>query len=113
MAQMTGRADKNCAPNAACAKFLYLLEKVQSDLYLFCDQDDFWLENHIRLLVEKYHSLNEDEKRLPVLVYTDLSIADSELNIMHHSDSAYMKRKKQSKYFYFFDGYTGLCLHGQ
>lgn len=92
--------------NAACANFLYLLEKVQSDLYLFCDQDDFWLENHIRLLVEKYHSLSENEKRLPVLVYTDLSIADSELNIMHHSDSAYMKRKEQDKHSYFFS--TGI-----
>lgn len=100
------QADKNCAPNAACANFLYLLEKVQSDLYLFCDQDDFWLENHIRLLVEKYHSLSEDEKRLPALVYTDLSIADSELNIMHHSDSVYMKRKKQDKHSYFFS--TGI-----
>lgn len=100
------QADKNCALNAACGNFLYLLEKVQSDLYLFCDQDDLWLENHIQILVEKYNSLNENEKSLPVLVYTDLSIADSELNIMHRSDSAYMNRRVQDKHSYFFS--TGI-----
>lgn len=98
---------ENSLENAACANFLYLLETVQSDLYLFCDQDDFWLENHISLLVEKYNVLNEDEKRSPVLVYTDLSIVDSELNIIHHSDSTYMKRKiNQNKHSYFFS--TGI-----
>lgn len=83
---------ENSLENAACANFLYLLETVQSDLYLFCDQDDFWLENHISLLVEKYESLSENEKSLPVLVRTDLSVVDSELNMIHCSDAAYMRR---------------------
>ena len=87
------RADTGGAANPACENFLYLLENVQSDLYLFCDQDDWWIENHVRLLVEKYDSLDESEMKLPVLIRTDLSVTDSQLNILHRSDSAYMKRR--------------------
>ena len=91
--EQRSRSNNGGAANPACENFLYLLENVQSDLYLFCDQDDWWLENHIQLLVEKYNSLAINEVHFPVLVRTDLSIADSQLNILHCSDSAYMKRR--------------------
>ena len=42
-------------PNkSACRHFLYMLENIQSDLYLFCDQDDVWTSDHIGIFVEKY-----------------------------------------------------------
>lgn len=31
--------------------FFYLLEHVQGDVFLFCDQDDVWTENHCEALI--------------------------------------------------------------
>lgn len=99
------RREKNekSRTNSACANFLYLLENTGSDLYFFCDQDDFWQKDHLSKLVEKYNSLSESEKALPVLIFTDLSVVDSELNIINYSDFAYAKRPsnpKNNSYFF-------------
>lgn len=90
-------------PNkSACRHFLYMLENIQSDLYLFCDQDDVWLDNHVLKFVEEYNSLSEIEKTKPVLIHSDLKIVDSKLSVISDSYFNYDRLPKNpDAHFYF------------
>lgn len=73
----------------AKSNFFFLLNKVEADFYLFCDQDDYWLEDKIE---KTYSTLKKiDEPNKPVLVFTDLKIVDSNLNIIADKMSVYQK----------------------
>lgn len=56
---------------------------LESGYLMFCDQDDVWLPNKIEITLAK---MQEMEARfgmeMPLLVHTDLAVADSELNIL-------------------------------
>ena len=63
----------------AAKSFMYLLENVDSEYYMFCDQDDIWLPEKI----EKTFARMKDEtaaKNVPVLVATDLKVVDEQLS---------------------------------
>lgn len=67
-----------------------LLDLSTSDYVMLCDQDDVWLPQKIE------HSVNaisrvESEKAGPVMVFTDLIVADKNLNII--SDSFFEYRR--------------------
>ena len=66
--------------------FFELMNHATSDYVMFCDQDDFWLENKIELTLNK---MKESEKdygaSTPVLCHTDLAVVDSTLNVLHPS----------------------------
>lgn len=67
-------------PNkSACKHFLYMLEKVESNLFLFSDQDDVWTMNHVSKLVNYYENLSEKRKKNPILIHSDLSVVDQNL----------------------------------
>ena len=101
-------------PTGAAAKnFFYLLKEVDSDLFLFSDQYDVWDERHIEILVKKYLSLNEEDNSKPICVHADLSVVDSELNILDSSMFRLQKlpKKNLSRYFYFVqNNVTGCAL---
>lgn len=93
-------------PNkSACKHFLYMLENVESDLFLFSDQDDVWTKDHVSTLVEKYISLSENEKKLPILIHSDLYVADKNLNVINKSffDYALLTKKPVYKNSYFLE----------
>ncbi len=93
-------------PNkSACKNFLYMLENVESDLFLFSDQDDVWTKGHVSTLVEKYVSLSESEKELPILIHSDLYVADKNLNIINKSffDYALLSKEPVHKNSYFLE----------
>ena len=93
-------------PNkSACKHFLYMLENVESDLYLFSDQDDVWTKDHISTLVEKYVSLSENEKKLPILIHSDLYVTDKNLNVISKSffDYALLSKHPVHKNSYFLE----------
>ncbi len=60
--------------------FLSLLEKVDADYYMFCDQDDVWLPNKIEKMVESTCDIKQD-----FLAFSDLKIVDEKLNILSES----------------------------
>lgn len=62
--------------------FFRLIEVVESDYYMFCDADDFWLPEKIEL---SYNLLKEKENKYPntaLLVHTDKVVCDEKLNII-------------------------------
>ena len=86
-----------------CKNFLSMLKEVKSDLYLFCDQDDVWVPEHVEILVIKYQSLAPSEKVLSVLIHSDLTVVDDNLNIKSKSFFKYQKMKKNPvKWQYYF-----------
>lgn len=63
--------------------FIRLMAGIDSELYMFCDQDDVWLEDKVELSVKRYdESPNKD---IPIVVHTDVAVVDDNLNILVHS----------------------------
>lgn len=62
--------------------FLWLLRHVESDYYMFCDQDDVWEVDKVR---ESYLACNRFNNNDSILVCTDLSLVDSNLELINHS----------------------------
>ena len=75
----------------SAGSFLWLLDKVESDYYMFCDQDDIWLPNKIFNAIRQIKILESEYKNKPVLIYSDLIIVDAKLNIIDKSFFEYSK----------------------
>lgn len=62
--------------------FWSLMPYAESPFIMFCDQDDVWHENKIERTLDEMHKMEEKHGRdVPLLVFTDLSITDADLNI--------------------------------
>ena len=59
--------------------FMHLLQIVDSSYYMFCDQDDVWLSDKVKVSVEKIKEI-EHQALKPIIVYTDLIVTDGALN---------------------------------
>lgn len=60
----------------APASFLWLLKNVEAKYYMFCDQDDVWLENKVEVQVENIEKSNYNQN-LPIVVFHDLILTNS------------------------------------
>ena len=65
--------------------FLWLLTKVESDYYMFCDHDDVWLSNKIQLTLDKMLESDIDGNQIPIIVHTDLLVVDKNLKLISDS----------------------------
>ena len=86
--------DNDCGTNLGITdSFLLITAKVPSSSYLmFCDQDDVWFPEKTRLFVEEI--LNSERVNMsshPLLVFGDMKVTDSELNIICDSFWDYQK----------------------
>lgn len=61
--------------------FFYLLSNVEAEYYMFCDQDDYWKKDKIQITLDFMKNTQLKEKKLPILVFSDLEVVDSSLNI--------------------------------
>ena len=70
----------------AWKNFLSMLDKVESEYYMFSDQDDVWLPEKIETEYNTIKKLESGEgKDKPIIVYSDLIVTDSELNTISPS----------------------------
>ena len=72
----------------AAKSFMQMLQNVDSDYYMFCDQDDIWLPNKIE---KTFARMKEVEGSFPTLVATDLKVVDEQLNPIKDSFNADLK----------------------
>ena len=74
--------------NTGSAKlnFLQMMVEYKDDYIMLCDQDDVWLPDKIEKSLAKIKDMEEEfGKTTPVLVHTDLTVVDDELNVIANS----------------------------
>ena len=68
--------------------FFYLMSKVDSEYYMCCDQDDVWLPEKIEKTFKLMNEI-ENDRDIPCLTYTDLTVVDGDLNVIAKQMSRY------------------------
>ncbi len=71
--------------------FFSLLQRVEADYYMFCDQDDVWLPDKIEISFKTLSELERNNPDRPALVFTDLIVVDHDLRIQADSFMAIWK----------------------
>ena len=64
--------------------FLYLLSIINSEYYMFCDQDDVWLPSKISRCIEEMSKKIKSPSK-PILICCDLEVVDCNLNQIYPS----------------------------
>lgn len=102
----------NCK-RGAMGGFMWLLEQVNADYYMFCDHDDIWKKNKIELTLNKMleaETINE----LPIIVHTDLEVVDTYLKTLKKSfwQAQHFKEKEfNNKYYHLvYNNVTGCTM---
>lgn len=75
--------------------FFSLLDKVDSQYYMFCDQDDVWEQDKIELSLQKIQEIEKNNPDTPIIVFSDLKIVDENLNVI--ADSFWKKMRIKPK----------------
>lgn len=74
--------------------FIWLLSHVQSECYMFCDQDDIWLSSKIERTYAKYVEVSKKKANIPIVIHTDLIVVDTNLKIIASSFWEYTRLGK-------------------
>ena len=69
----------------ACYNFLSMLQQVDAQYYMFCDQDDVWLKDKVAVSLDYMKRAEEQHQGKPIIVYTDLAVTDGALKIVNPS----------------------------
>ena len=78
--------------------FLWMMNRVEADYYLLCDQDDVWLPEKVQRSLEAIVSAENElhienaHDNSPVCVFTDMCVVDEELNNISDSFIRYIGR---------------------
>jgi len=76
---------------SAKANFMWMLSQVESDYYMFADQDDVWLPNKVERSVIALSKL-DNGKLYPACIFSDMYVVDKDLNIIDESFIQYLGR---------------------
>lgn len=88
--------------NLGCAaSFINLLRNASADIYMFCDQDDYWLPNKLQRAVDYFSAIDPLQ---PTLYHCDLSVVDEKLNIIQNSFLPFFKLLTRAKFITNIDG---------
>ena len=86
--------DDTITTGSAKNNFTYLLNYIDDnyDYLMFCDQDDIWLPKKIETTYLEMLKLEVMHPSLPLLVFTDLTVVDQNLNILSNSLMNYQNK---------------------
>ena len=74
--------------------FSELMNHAHANYIMFCDQDDIWLPHKIESSLRKIKDLeNQHGTQSPLLIHTDLTVVDGNLEILSHSFWEYSQLK--------------------
>jgi glycosyltransferase involved in cell wall biosynthesis len=57
----------------------------EADYIMFCDHDDIWLSDKIKISIEKMGEMEKANPHCPILVHTDLTVVDMKGEVIHSS----------------------------
>jgi len=78
--------EKEKPSGGAKKNFLFLTRQADGYPYLmYCDQDDFWKPEKIRVTLEKMRETENGDPATPCLVHTDLEVVDQTMNTISPS----------------------------
>jgi glycosyltransferase involved in cell wall biosynthesis len=82
--------------------FSRLLEQDDSDYFFFCDHDDIWMKDKVKIQIEQIQMIEKERgQELPILVHSDLEIITDTGNSLAPSmwsfGKFYTERKKLSQ----------------
>lgn len=63
----------------------YASENSDADYFMFCDQDDVWNQDKVKLTLQKIYEMEKLYKNTPILVHTDLEVVDENLHTINPS----------------------------
>lgn len=75
----------------AIGNFSALMAHSQANYIMFSDQDDVWLEDKVAKTFSKMKEMEKKYGKMPLLVHTDLKVADENLNLLDSSFWHYTK----------------------
>ena len=67
--------------------FFYLMNQVEASYYMFCDQDDIWMDKKIETTWERMKNIEKKDR--PSLVFTELSVVSQDKTLLAESMSKY------------------------
>ena len=77
---------------SAKSNFLFLMSEVDAPYYMFCDQDDVWKYDKLEVSLSALKSLESaNGSSMPLLVFSDSTVVDSDLNTIHNSFLSYQR----------------------
>ena len=102
----------NTRGRGACSNFFYLMQNVDSDLYLLADQDDLWMPDHVQSLYERYRNLSNAKQALPTLLFSDMKIITSDGRLLTHSflNAENLPNDAAPAHFYFMQNNVSGCV---
>lgn len=66
--------------------FLQAISRTRSDYVMLCDQDDYWKKDKIEVTLKRMRQMEKKYgKELPMVVFTDAEVVDSELKTIDKS----------------------------
>jgi rhamnosyltransferase len=86
--------DLGLTRQGACMNFMSLLNVVESEYYMFSDQDDVWLPNKVEISLKRMKAEELLHPGLPIIVHADKIRVDANLNVILPSE---LNRKNLSK----------------
>ncbi len=104
----------NIKNRGTLCSFMWLLEHVDANYYMFCDHDDVWLPQKIEISLKKMETISNRNSKVPIIVCSDLVVVDEHLKIINNSFWDYMKLRpsllSQKKYIYTCNFVTGCTM---
>ncbi len=73
--------------NSGSAKksFFRLLSFSNEEYVAFCDHDDVWHKDKLKICIEHMKKTEKEKGKVPILIHTDLYVVDEKLNIIKRS----------------------------
>lgn len=64
----------------------YVNDNYDFQYYMFCDQDDYWLDTKIETSIQNVKEVESvNSRNLPILLHTDLVVVDENLSVLNKS----------------------------
>lgn len=77
--------DDTTSLKTASGNFNYLLQKVDADYFMFCDQDDIWFSDKIERSLNAMKILEKEHPDQPCMIFSDLEVVDEKGKTIAHS----------------------------